>query len=1098
MAKPVWKPWHEVAKLREDVRSGELSLATFAADLYQVMMGEAKPVYQEPQEFFALTYPTYNLRELCKEVVLRLAGKNDKAVRQLALPYGGGKTHTLITLYHLVNDPKTLPDLPAVREFKEAFGAEPPRARIAALCFDKLDVEKGMEVRSPEGRTRWLKYPWSVLAYQIAGDEGLKIVVGEDGKERETAPAENLLAQLLKLPRKEGLSVLLLVDEVLMYAREKAGADPVWRSRLANFFQYLTQAVSKADRCAMVASLLASDPKRMDAIGKDIYNDIENVLGRQREETVQPVSKDDVAEVLRRRFFTPDSIRDREAFRPHVVAALKGIAELDEQTKKEGKAAEERFLKSFPFHPDLTDILYAKWTNLERFQKTRGVLRTFALALRDAEKWDEAPLVATNVFLQVADKNGLAEAARELTTVAEFEEYDNRRYDWSGILEEELKKATEIEAEFPALKYREVGQAVVSVFLHSQPIGRQAATRELMVLLGATRPDKIELEKALKRWTEVSWFLDEAAIGDAGAVSQGASTLPKNWRLGFKPNLRQMHSDAMGRVPAELVETRLIDEIARTKGLTAGASAAGAKVHTLPQRPNDIEDDGEFHFAVLTPRAASESGKPNPEAKRFIDETTAADRPRVYRNAVVLVAPSKDGVEIVKNRIREYLGWEEARAMLKDQKIDPIREQTLAMYIETARRAVPEAIQQAYCVVVTVSDKNDVQAFKIAPNGEPLFARIKQDSRSRIQDTAVTAEALLPDGPYNLWRKGETTQWVKTLVGAFAQFAHLPKMLNRGAILDTLVRGCEEGAFVLRLTRPDKSVKTYWREPPDEAALKDPGLEVVLAEAAEITQLGTYLLAPGHLPGLWIGSDITVKQVYDYFSGSRVVKLDKGGYEEPIVIPKAAPSVIDAAVSQAVQYGRLWLTAGPASLLGEEIPAGILTGDAILQAPPEAIPATQLLPANLPEAWKDGSSTALSMAVVLSQKLGKTVPWSTVREALDGAFRARLLERTVDSGTWPCDYSAAASIKLKVPEELPPPIAAQKTKFGVKVAEAELRANELQDLADAVGDITKAAAGHELKFSVRIDLGGEKVPPDTVVNAIDQILIKISDRLKLM
>ena len=106
MAKSAWKPWHEVVKLRDDVRTGELSLATFAADLYQVVMGDAKPVYQDPKEFFALTYPTYNLRELSKEVVLRLAGKSEKAVRQLALPYGGGKTHTLITLYHLVSDPK--------------------------------------------------------------------------------------------------------------------------------------------------------------------------------------------------------------------------------------------------------------------------------------------------------------------------------------------------------------------------------------------------------------------------------------------------------------------------------------------------------------------------------------------------------------------------------------------------------------------------------------------------------------------------------------------------------------------------------------------------------------------------------------------------------------------------------------------------------------------------------------------------------------------------------------------------------------------------------------------------------------------------------
>src|SRR5206468_3407170 len=176
--------------------------------LYQVIMGEAKPVYQDPKEFFALTYPTYNLRELSKDVVHRLAGKNDKAVRQLALPYGGGKTHTLITLYHLVSDPKMLPDLPAVREFREAFGGEPPRARVAALCFDKLDVEKGMEAKSPNGETRWLKQPWSVLAYQLAGEEGLKIVWGDDGKERETAPAENLLMQLLKLARSDGLSVL--------------------------------------------------------------------------------------------------------------------------------------------------------------------------------------------------------------------------------------------------------------------------------------------------------------------------------------------------------------------------------------------------------------------------------------------------------------------------------------------------------------------------------------------------------------------------------------------------------------------------------------------------------------------------------------------------------------------------------------------------------------------------------------------------------------------------------------------------------------------------------------------------------------------------
>ena len=177
MAKLMWTPWHEVVKLREDLRSGELSLAMFAADLYEVLMQSGKrPVYEQPEHFFRVfTFPTYNLRQLVRDVALRLAGKNDKAVRQLELTYGGGKTHTLITLYHLVNDPAKLPKLPAVGEFTEAIGQLPPKACVVGLCFDKLDVEKGMEVRGPDGKTRTLKYPWSVLAYQIAGDDGLRL-----------------------------------------------------------------------------------------------------------------------------------------------------------------------------------------------------------------------------------------------------------------------------------------------------------------------------------------------------------------------------------------------------------------------------------------------------------------------------------------------------------------------------------------------------------------------------------------------------------------------------------------------------------------------------------------------------------------------------------------------------------------------------------------------------------------------------------------------------------------------------------------------------------------------------------------------------------
>ena len=297
--------------------------------------------------------------------MLRLAGRNTKAVRQLELTYGGGKTHTLVALRHLAHDPASLSGLPAVEQFRSDVGAPLPPARVAALAFDKLDVEKGMEVRGPDGELRWLKHPWSVLAFQLAGAAGLRGLHAEGrDEERETAPAEPLLVDLLSRPQADGLATLVLIDEVLMFARGKVAVDEAWRGRLTDFFQYLCQAVTKVDRCALVASLLASDLDKSDDTGKAISAQIGEIFNRQKEEGVQPVQKEDVAEVLRRRFFTPASIGDSDVFLPHVTTAVRNLAAVDDVVRKDRRNAEERFARGYPFHPDLTDLFYVRWTQL--------------------------------------------------------------------------------------------------------------------------------------------------------------------------------------------------------------------------------------------------------------------------------------------------------------------------------------------------------------------------------------------------------------------------------------------------------------------------------------------------------------------------------------------------------------------------------------------------------------------------------------------------------------------------------------------------------------------------------------------------------------
>ena len=883
---------------------------------------------------------------------------------------------------------------------------------------------------------------------------------------------------------------------------------------MIGFFQYLSQAAAKVEKCCIVASLLSSEPKdQADPLGRKIVSDLYDIFQRQREEAVQPVEKDDVAEVLRRRLFDPASVELRGTWPQHVIAAIKGIAALDDQTAKLGAAAEERYLKSYPFHPELTEVFYTKWAaGIERFQKTRGVLRTFALALREAEKWDESPLVGPAVFLNAPRREGLSEAARELVSIADTIVSDGQATRWTGIVENELGSARQVQSESVGLKLREIEQAVMATFLHSQPTGRSARSRDLMLLIGPCRPDKIELEKGLGRWARNSYWLDDTNMPEK------EGQLPAEWRLGNRPNLNQMQSAAAEQITDDVVRARLITEIGKAKKLTSGASASGVRVHTLPTKPRDIEDDGLFHYAVMPPIAASDSGKPSPEARRFLDETTGPEKPRVFRNAVLLLTASKDGLSAAEARVRDYLAWERVMNDLmprneeeKKQKgpVDVARLQTLKINIDKAKGRVPDAIHQAYCIVVTVSDKDDVQAFKISATGDAHFETIKGDSRSRVQDTAITAEALLPDGPYNLWKGGETSRRVKDLAGAFAQLPHLPKMLKSQAIVETLVDGCVQGTFVLKLTRPDRTFRTWWRMRPDDAALNDPAMELALPEAAELGGIPGELLAPKVLPELWKGEEITAQAVTDYFSGTTVVQVDRGGFTEPVPVPKASTEMVDAAIAEAVEGGEVWLLSGPASLLAEPIPAGVLAPSAKLRTPPAVISAAAILPENLPNAWKDGATTALSIATALSQQAGNTLPWKTVRDVVGGAIQARFIELAEDSAPWPCDLSGANAVKIKAATAgaggagggtgggagggggTPP---------NVRVAAADFEPSQIQDLGDLIPSLleVKARSNVGMKFHVRLEVGdGEARPSDEAVNEINDLLKDLGEDFRV-
>jgi len=303
---------------------------------------------------------------------------------------------------------------------------------------------------------------------------------------------------------------------------------------------------------------------------------------------------------------------------------------------------------------------------------------------------------------------------------------------------------------------------------------------------------------------------------------------------------------------------------------------------------------------------------------------------------------------------------------------------------------------------------------------------------------------------------------------------------------------------VLRLVRPDGTSRTWWMNRPDENALNDTALELVLPEAAELGEITPALLTPKRLPELWPGEEITVKSATDYFAGGKTVQVDRGGYREPMSIPKVSRGVLEKAITAAVENGLLWMRSGPASLFGEPIPAGILTANAKLYPPPAVIAAAEVLPENLPDAWKDNTASGLSLSTMLSFKVGTTLPWKTIKDAIHAALQGRFLKIAEDSATWPCDFPAAQLAKFRVltgpsggfydgdsgGEKVPSP--------KMLVAIAEFGPSEIQDLGDIIPDLLKlkAKSNTPFRFQIRIEMGDGKVMPSADAAKEANVLLK--------
>ena len=372
------EPWYKVVTLRREVREGRsFSPDEFAIALEHVVAGTAPEDYRDPAQFFARTCFTRALKDHTGMVLRRLSGRTDNTspVLTLITQFGGGKTHTLTSLYHLARAGAGASQLPGVGDLlKDAGIAQAPAARVGVFVGNAWDPQDGRET------------PWIDVARQLAGEKGVK-ELGPAAKT--TPPGTEAIARVFKAAN---APVLLLFDEVLNFLNRHRGLAEPFHA----FLQNLTVATTATTHGAAVISLPRSqiemtdwDVQWQDRITKVVRRVARDLIANDEAE---------ISEVIRRRLFEDvgNERQRKKVSKAYADWCFERRAQLPpewtavDSATTESKAREylrTRFETCFPFHPSTLSVFQRKWQALAQYQQTRGTLAMLAqwisLAFRD-------------------------------------------------------------------------------------------------------------------------------------------------------------------------------------------------------------------------------------------------------------------------------------------------------------------------------------------------------------------------------------------------------------------------------------------------------------------------------------------------------------------------------------------------------------------------------------------------------------------------------------------------------------------------------------------------------------------------------------------
>jgi predicted AAA+ superfamily ATPase len=779
--------WRDVVMPHRDVQSGNFVQAQFAADLQQIISGTAEAEYGDPREFFRRTHLTRGIQDLLTNAHTRLSGQGGDPVAELQTNFGGGKTHSMIALYHLFGgvDPT---DIPIENFLQQAGMSSLPKAKRAVLVGTALNPgEPWTKSDGTEIRTLW-----GEMAYQLGGKPGYALVESND--RNGTSPGSERIAEVLS----KFSPSLILVDEWVAYARQTYGKTDLpggtFDSNMT-FAQALTEAASRVKDCLVVASLPVSE--RFGSDGRPTMSEADQIevggdAGKRALDSLRdffqrkavqwsPASAEESFEIVRRRLFEPLTTRETFASRDAVIRAFSQMYSNNHADFPQGASRDEymrRFQLAYPVHPSLFEVLYEGWGSLERFQRTRGVLRLMAAVIHELwERQDDGLMILPGSIPMDSTR-----VVEELTRYLE----DNWRpiistdVDGPESLPLQLDRANGSFGRVSAT--RRVARAVYmgsAPLLHAQHKGLE----DRLVKVGVVQPGE-----------------SPATFGDAlrGLADKATHLYSDGSRYWYeiKPSIAREAQQRAQRLEAE--PDRVYEEIRGRLREEQRRRGDFARVFAAPATSGDFEDAPEASLVILGPEVAHKAREKQSDALKVANDflRNHGNGPRINRNALVFLAADRPRLDELMAAVRTYLAWNEILDEYHAKRIELSNFE--AQQVESQRKnsadAVARRIPEAYSLMLVPVQPNPAQEIELqeyrltAQEGlaERASKKLKNEDQLRTQFAGTLLRMELDKV---LWKNGPDHVSVRQLWEYFAQHVYLPRLKDESVLHEAVSDG---------------------------------------------------------------------------------------------------------------------------------------------------------------------------------------------------------------------------------------------------------------------------------------------------------------------